>query len=154
MSHYTTAKVPIRSEEDLIAGLVAAGIPRNAIESHETPVNLYGYRGDKRTDVAHVVVRRQAVNDLSGGSSNDVGFVRLPDGSWQEIVSDYDQSWWVRGRKARETVMQGATVARLVREAAGSGVQLEATYTTKNGKRVASLRLADPGRSRSRQRTR
>jgi len=54
----------------------------------------------------------------------------------------------------RERVEQDVTVAHLIMEARRQNVELEATYTTKNGKRVASLRLADPGRSRSRQRTR
>ena len=47
---------------------------------------LYGYRGDRRPETAHLVVRRRFVGRLS----NDLGFVRTPQG-YVPIVSEYDQ---------------------------------------------------------------
>ncbi len=47
---------------------------------------LYGYLGDKRTETAEIVVRR---NHL-GSASNDLGFARTPQG-YIPIISEYDQ---------------------------------------------------------------
>ena len=59
------------------------------------PMHLDGYHGDKRAEVANIVIPRSLVNHyMSGGASNDVGFVKTPDG-FDAIVSDYDRSrWW------------------------------------------------------------
>lgn len=57
------------------------------IEVHETPQNLYGYHGDMRQEKAHIIIRRKYV----GGASNDIGFVRNPDGTYSSIVSEYDR---------------------------------------------------------------
>src|SRR5205823_5359384 len=54
---------------------------------------LYGYQGDRRTETAAVVVRRQHV----GVGSNDLGFARTPEGYFP-IISDYDRRTLLAGR--------------------------------------------------------
>lgn len=49
--------------------------------------NLEGYHGDKREDVAEIIVPRIAI----GAASNDIGFKRQEDGTYAAIVSDYDK---------------------------------------------------------------
>ncbi len=74
------AKIP--SREALVAALEEMGF---IVEVHNTPVNLRGYTGDTRPEVANVVIRRPT------RSSNDVGWLELEDGSWEEIISKYDR---------------------------------------------------------------
>lgn len=58
-------------------------------------VPLYGYKGDLRAERANIRIPKEVVNRyLGGGASNDVGFVKTPDG-FDAIVSEYDKSaWW------------------------------------------------------------
>jgi hypothetical protein len=46
---------------------------------------LFGYQGDRRSETAEIVVRRQHLSSLS----NDLGFSRTPQG-YVPIVSEYD----------------------------------------------------------------
>ena len=55
-------------------------------EVHEEPKYLYGYQGDKREQKAEVIIRRAYV----GSSSNDIGYVKGPDGNFKALISDYD----------------------------------------------------------------
>lgn len=64
------------------------GFKAEHIEVNKEPVNLYGYHGDVRPEKAEIVIRRSSISS----SSNDVGFQRQPDGTYQAIVSDYDRS--------------------------------------------------------------
>lgn len=59
------------------------------------PMHLEGYHGDQRAETANVVIPRSLVNQyMSGGASNDVGFVKTDDG-FDAIISQYDQGrWW------------------------------------------------------------
>ncbi len=58
------------------------------IEVHEEAKNLYGYRGDKRKEKAHIIIRRKYV----GSSSNDVGFEKIGN-VYKTHASDYDRAW-------------------------------------------------------------
>lgn len=51
-------------------------------------LSLYGYLGDLRSQEAHIVVRRRHV----GAMANDIGFSRMPDGSLEMIISEYDKT--------------------------------------------------------------
>jgi len=57
-------------------------------EIHETPVNLYGYKGDKRQQKAHIVIPRRQV----GAASNDVGFEKVGD-KYKLHASQFDSAW-------------------------------------------------------------
>jgi hypothetical protein len=87
MSEYTTNKTDLKDRKALIAALMDMGLKENQIEVHDKPVHLYGYQGDKRDEVAHIIIRRQNV----GGSSNDIGFHRETDGTFTPIISAFDR---------------------------------------------------------------
>jgi len=74
----------------LLASLAELGFTQ-VEEGQDLP--LYGYQGDRRTETAAVVVRRQHV----GLGSNDLGFARTPEGYFP-IISDYDRRTLLAGR--------------------------------------------------------
>ena len=87
MSHYVECTPGFKDRESLIEALIAVGFDRSQIEIHEEAAPLYGYRGDERPQRAHIVIRRQHV----GQAANDVGWERLPDGTYRAWISEYDQ---------------------------------------------------------------
>lgn len=86
MSHYVECIPGFKDQQALIEALVAAGFERNQIEVHEETVSLFGYQGDERPQRAHIVIRREHV----GNAANDVGWERLPDGTFRSWISEYD----------------------------------------------------------------
>lgn len=88
MSHYSSLKTKIKNGGALKKALqsINNGKWKNCIEVHEKATNLYGYHGDKREQTANIIIRRKDI----GSSSNDIGFVRQPDGTYQAIISDFD----------------------------------------------------------------
>lgn len=86
MSHYVECKPGFKDREALIEALVAVGFERSQIEVHAEAVPLFGYRGDERLQRAHVIIRREHV----GPAANDVGWERLPDGTYRAWISEYD----------------------------------------------------------------
>jgi len=87
MSRYCTVKTQFADLNALLAALAETGHWTMAqIEQHTTPQHLCGYKGDKRPEKAHVIIRRKHV----GSASNDLGFVKGDSGNYEAIVSDYD----------------------------------------------------------------
>jgi len=76
----------ITDDQTLIEALQAMGWNTNQIEVHQNPVTLYGYHNDARPEKANIVIRRNHV----GSVANDIGFLKLDNGSYQPIVSEYD----------------------------------------------------------------
>jgi len=100
MSMYCSVQTQFKSAEALIAALMESGQwQASQIEVHEVPQNLYGYKGDMREQTAHIIIRRQNV----GGSSNDLGFLKKEDGTYEAIVSQFDKrkynDSWMAGLK-------------------------------------------------------
>lgn len=87
MSHYVECEPGFKDQQALIEALVAAGFERDQIEAHAESVALFGYQGDERPQRAHIVIRREHV----GQAANDVGWERLPDGTYRAWISEYDQ---------------------------------------------------------------
>lgn len=85
MSHYSKIKTKIMELDALIKALADMGYTK--VEVHDAPQHLYGYQGDRRPEQANVIVRRKYINP----SSNDIGFRLSDDGSFEAIVSEYDQ---------------------------------------------------------------
>ena len=85
MSHMTRCKTKLSDQGCLIKALADVGY--NRVEVHEEATNLYGYQGDMREQKAEVVIRRAQV----GSASNDMGFKRAEDGTFEAIISDYDK---------------------------------------------------------------
>lgn len=84
MSHYTTIETKIRDREALLLALADLGYP--TVETHEQPAHLFGYMGEERPELAHVIIRRAQIGNLS----NDIGFARDEAGCYRAIVSEYD----------------------------------------------------------------
>ena len=88
MSAYKRIACSLVDKTILISALKKLGLePR----IHEDGINLIGYAGDQRTQIAEIVVPRGQLNKKLTGASNDIGF------KWNEakkqydmIVSDYD----------------------------------------------------------------
>jgi Protein of unknown function (DUF1257) len=84
MSKYLTFPDAVFKDRRLL--LVAlAELGYTDVDEGET-LPLFGYHGDRRPETAEIVIRRQYVGSLS----NDIGFVRTPDG-FVPVVSEYDQ---------------------------------------------------------------
>jgi hypothetical protein len=87
VSHYSEVEIEITDQAALLAALGRLGF-NGKVEIHETPVNLYGYMGDKREQKAQIIIRRKFVQV----GANDLGFIRGEDGRYKAIVSDFDAS--------------------------------------------------------------
>jgi Protein of unknown function (DUF1257) len=85
MSHFTKLRTQITDIDGLVKALADADFKK--VEVHETAQSLHGYRGDVRPQTAEVIVRRKYV----GRSSNDIGFKRQADGTFEAIISQYDR---------------------------------------------------------------
>ena len=85
MSHFTTIKTQIKDTSALVRALADVGFAH--VEVHSVPRHLYGYQGDVRPEMAEVIVRRQYIS----GSSNDIGFQKQDDGTFEAIVSEFDR---------------------------------------------------------------
>jgi hypothetical protein len=91
MSHFTRCKTKISDAAALKQALLDMGLKE--VEVHQTATNLYGYQNDKRDQTAEVIVRRKFV----GGMSNDIGFKRGEDGTFEAIISEYDKTKYSAG---------------------------------------------------------
>lgn len=87
MSAYETQTTKLRDEESLVKALCDNGFSREHIEVHAMPQSLIDYHGQKRGQVATVIIRRKYV----GGVANDIGFNLTANGTYEAFVSDYDQ---------------------------------------------------------------
>jgi hypothetical protein len=85
MSHYTRCKTKLSDHESLIKALHDMGFKN--LQFTEEPRHLEGYQGDRREQTAEIVLPRAQV----GGASNDLGFKRQEDGTFEAIISDYDR---------------------------------------------------------------
>jgi hypothetical protein len=97
MSEFVECETKIKDRKALIEALIEMGWRKDQIEVHDTPQHLYGYQGDKRSQTAHVIIRKQHV----GSSSNDIGFLRKSDGTFEAIISEYDRG--AQGSHAKHT---------------------------------------------------
>jgi len=84
MSEYLLVETEMDEGEAIKAALKEMGY---VFEEHKEAQNLYGFRGDKRKQKAHIIVRRQHV----GSAANDVGFVKDADGKYELIISQFDR---------------------------------------------------------------
>ena len=106
MSHFTRIKTRITDKAALVKALGDVGY--KTVEAHGTPQHLYGFLGDRRAQTAEVIVRRKYI----GWLSNDVGFSRSADGSFEAIISNYDRRKHSRAWLDRLTQRYAYHVAR------------------------------------------
>jgi hypothetical protein len=87
VSHYSRIKTKIKSKGALVKALQDMGFRTDQIEVHDQAIQLEGYEARLRKETAEVIIRRRNV----GGASNDIGFKRMEDGTFEAIVSAYDK---------------------------------------------------------------
>ncbi|MEU8799600.1 DUF1257 domain-containing protein [Spirillospora sp. NPDC048819] len=121
MSHFTTVRTTITDQDRLVAVLHELGFPE--VESHGEAAHLYGYRGDRRPERAEVVVRRRYI----GSASNDLGFHRTSDGTFEAVISDYDRSRYDRRWLQKVAQRYGRLTALAYAESNGFDVTAEKT---------------------------
>lgn len=85
MSHYSKIETQIMEKESLLKALHDLGY--TDIEMHDQAQNLFGYQGDVRPEQANIIIRRKFISP----ESNDVGFKLTAEGTYEAIVSEYDQ---------------------------------------------------------------
>jgi hypothetical protein len=69
----------------LVQALADVGFAK--VEQHSEAEALVGYEGSKRAQQAEIIVRRKHI----GRASNDIGFARRGDGTFEAIISGYDR---------------------------------------------------------------
>lgn len=111
MSRYNTLQTEYRDRECLVEALGDMGYTE--VEVHDIAQNLYGYHSDMRQQKANVIVRRKHIS----ASANDLGFLQNADGSFSQIVSDFDQgkhnAKWNAGLKTAYGERGSMKVARM-----------------------------------------
>lgn len=95
MSHYSELRTTLKDELALVKALQDLGYP--TVERHDSPQALFGFAGEAMPQEAEVIVRREFLGKLS----NDLGFRRLQDGTFQALISDmdhgrFDAAWFGR----------------------------------------------------------
>ena len=85
MSKYAETATTVRDQAYLVAALTDLGYKP---EIHAGGAALVGYEGRERPERANVIIRRAQI----GSASNDIGFVRKPDGTFGAVLSEYDRS--------------------------------------------------------------
>ncbi len=109
-----------KDRECLVAALMKCGKwTAEQIEVHDTPVNLYGYQGDKRAQVANIVIRRKYVQ----AAANDIGFVKEEDGTYTAIISEYDSGKY--NKAWNDNLSQSYSVGVICKEAEAAGYTWE-----------------------------
>jgi hypothetical protein len=119
MSHYTRVRTALRDRDTLVRALRRLGF--REVEAHDEPQHLYGYQGDRRPQAAEVVIRRAHIGRLS----NDIGFARAADGTFQAVISDYDRNRYDADWMRRLTQAYGHESARSFAEEHGYDILTE-----------------------------
>ncbi len=86
MSAYKTIECDIVDKDKLIEALNLLNLNP---EIHENEQSLFGYRGDQRNEKAHIIIRRNNINQYTR-ASNDIGFFFNGE-KYNIIISEYDK---------------------------------------------------------------
>ena len=101
MSAYKKIKCNLVNKESLLKALEVLGFQADV---YENPINLKGYRNDKREEVANIIVTKEQLNSFTG-VSNDLGFLwNEEENKYEMICSEYDTA-----QKIDERVIQAYT---------------------------------------------
>lgn len=123
MSAYSEIKTEFKDGELLIEALKTMGFtPTNCIGN---PQSLEGYQGDRRQQKADIIIPRSQV----GGASNDLGFIKGPDGTYKAVISDYDSRRY--DSKWLNTVKANVADAGIQRTAKKMGLRVASRKVTK-----------------------
>lgn len=125
MSHFTAIKTQIKDAEALVKALADVGFKQ--VERHDIAQHLYGFQGDMRSQSAEVIVRRKYI----GTASNDIGFQRQKDGTFEAIISEYDRRKYAQ--PWLNQIMQRYAYHALVAAAPTQGFTVEAEEVLADG---------------------
>lgn len=84
MSAYHAYQTEYNDRECLVQALEVQGYKPQVFD---IPTHLTGYHGDKRKELAEVIIPRSQITLMS----NDIGFAKNANGSYSAIVSEYDK---------------------------------------------------------------
>ncbi len=87
MSEYNVVQLDWKDPGCLKGALKELGY---VYEDHKQAQHLHGFQGDERSQMANIIVRRGAGKGNFGGSSNDLGFLKKADGTYEMIISKFD----------------------------------------------------------------
>lgn len=132
MSHFTRVRTQLRDPDLLVKALAEIGF--GSVEVHDSPQTLYGYQGDARPERAEVIIRRRHIGRLS----NDIGFRRRADGSFEAIISEYDRARYDHAWLTRVARTYGHAAA--LRYAEENGYEVDSDVLDENGERRLTLR--------------
>ncbi|MGH3242900.1 MAG: DUF1257 domain-containing protein [Spirillospora sp.] len=132
MSHFTRVRTTLRDSDLLAKALAEVGF--TTVETHAAPQTLYGYQGDARPERAEVIVRRRHV----GRMSNDIGFRRGSDGSFEAIISEFDRNRYDGGWLTKVSRAYGHAAA--LRYAEDNGYEIDSDVVGEDGERRLVLR--------------
>ncbi|MGC9541325.1 DUF1257 domain-containing protein [Streptomyces sp. UG1] len=132
MSHFTRVRTALRDPDLLVQALAAVGF--TTVETHDTPQTLYGYLGDARPERAEVIIRRARIGRLS----NDIGFRRRDDGTFEAVISEYDRSRYDQLWLTKVARAYGHAAA--LRYAEDNGYEVDSDVLEDNGQRRLVLR--------------
>lgn len=130
MSHFSTIKSKLTDKQALLQALRKRGWQP---QEHEEPVHLYGYRGDRRRQTAHIVVPRKQISS----ASNDLGFL-WNESEFEIIISDYDRR--VLGQDFLAQLTAQYTIATIENN---FGTQIKVTESQRLGDGSIRLVLED-----------
>lgn len=130
MSAYRTETTEFQDEQCLIEALQGMGLHPKV---HAQAVQLEDYVGKKRPETAEIVISRKEVP----GASNEIGFKRQADGTFQAIASAYDQKTWKKWRPALTRDYSERRAMKLARSKGMAFVRRESK--TENGKTNVKL---------------
>jgi hypothetical protein len=132
MSHFTRVRTALREPDLLAQALATLGF--TTVETHDTPQTLYGYQGDARPERAEVIIRRRHIGRLS----NDIGFRRRDDGTFEAVISEFDRSRYDQPWLTKLARAYGHAAA--LRYAEDNGYEVDSDVLEDNGQRRLVLR--------------
>lgn len=122
MSAYHSYELDVTDQDCLVEALEEQGFKPVVNEQGQ---HLEGYQGDKRKQVAQVVIPRKQV----GGVSNDIGFAKDENGKYQAVISEFDRSKY--NEKWLNKIKQAYAAKKAVKLARAAGMTLAGQRTIK-----------------------
>lgn len=126
MSEFNIVEVQYKDEACLVASLEELGYK---CDIHNEAKNLRGYQDDIREQKANLIIKKENI----GSASNDIGFLRKKDGTYEMIISEYDIKC-KHGKKFTETLKQIYGKNMTLKAAAKLGLKHVSTKTDEKGK--------------------
>lgn len=98
-------------------------------EEHEIAQSLTGYGGDRRVQKAHIIIRRQHISS----ASNDIGFLKKEDGTYELIISEYDKRI-AKGKKIISELKQHYGKHKFIKQAKKLGFSVKTQKVDSKGR--------------------